>query len=228
MMHLAKISQIIIALEKGTIFDFKGKKLDDIQIDMDIDPDESADLPVDEDEDDSEMDDVREDNRADVYDFGNCDDEVQPPTRKRKLGRTCRQVSSRPHDLVSSDDDVPGPSKEPNSRTTRPPMSSQRVPGEKSRKRVHFSNDSDDDDYSASWQTAKRVMLTPQQSAKVRTHFSYHIAKGTPPGKHECQHFMKKEPLLAGKPWLKIKSTVRNEIVKLCRRAKSHQKCKKK
>ena len=62
-----------------------------------------------------------------------------------------------------------------------------------------------------------RDCLTVVQLEAVKKYFREQIDSREVPRKSQCERFLKKEPLLAGRSWDKIKCTVRNEIERLKR-----------
>lgn len=69
----------------------------------------------------------------------------------------------------------------------------------------------------------KKDYLTSNQIQAIHKYFQRLIENRCVPKKADCEDFLRKESLLDGKSWLKIKCTVRNEIERKKRLVKKLQ-----
>ena len=109
-LQLAKVSRLLIAMEQGKVSSFKGKSLNDIEVDFDIVADESADLPVDD----------EEENDIEDLDIIEADSTSQQMSSKQLPGK---KAMKHVHDFECSDDaDAP-----PKKKTSRDHLTSEQT-----------------------------------------------------------------------------------------------------
>ena len=191
--QLAKVSRLLVAIEQGRVSDFAGKSLEEIDVNLQFEENEIEHTEVHEERAES----------SDEEDFqGLQNDEVVVPSQ---------EITESPIVPISTDGAGQGRATARQTRATarqikatarqvQATASSETSPEPRQRRNLP--------------QNQSRDYLTSAQLACVKEQFETEIRDHKLPGKADCETFLRKEPLLKGKSWTKIKATVRNEIEK--------------
>ncbi|XP_039537928.1 uncharacterized protein LOC120486138 isoform X3 [Pimephales promelas] len=191
-LQLAKVSKVLLAMEQGRLGDYKGKSLDEIQVDVN----ETIDMegPLAEDIEDVGM--LRDDG---------SDDELISSTQE------CTSTSQSQNQRVSSTD-VSMP-REEGSEDEVSVSSLQECPSTSQVQNRSVSAKK------RGKQTAVKRSWTPDECAAVDTHLRRFIVMNQVPGKEECQRCITAEPqALRNRDWKAVKYYVKNRITALRRK----------
>ncbi|XP_052456354.1 uncharacterized protein LOC128016052 isoform X25 [Carassius gibelio] len=192
-LQLAKVSKVLLAMEQGRLGDYKGKSLDEIQVDVN----ETIDMegPLAEDIEDVSM--LGEDGSDDEVSMSSTQ-ECTSTSQSQNQGVSATDVSMPREE--GSEDEVSMSSLQECSSTSQ--VQNRSVSAKKRGK-----------------QTAVKRSWTPDECAAVDTHLRRFIVMNQVPGKEECQRCITAEPqALRNRDWKAVKYYVKNRITALRRK----------
>nr|XP_055051673.1 uncharacterized protein LOC129437514 isoform X1 [Misgurnus anguillicaudatus] len=185
--EIAKISKLLLAMEKGTLASFQGKSLSEIEIEDEIDPELDDEEESDEDGEESDsLHGVNGNKKRVDHVKSTQDEETESSNGKRKMS---------PNEPVSSTGKRKMPPNEPVSSTGKRKMPP-------------------NDPVSSTEAKSRRIVKRPWTANEVNAvmkHFKVHISKGHLATKAECEQCKAAEdPVLAERTVQNIRDFVRN------------------
>jgi hypothetical protein len=194
----AKIAKLLFLMEQGQGKEFKGKKLDDIEIST------SEEVEVNLEEDDNNPDDP-EPFENDVIELSNPE-----PRRTSKRGKISNLLAQFPDkSLISATTS--------SSQNTCEAEDANEDLDEPRYEKKSVETDKDKDEIVKEPERKKRRQLVPwteEQKIATRKYFKNHIKNRIPPKKSEVENLMKETGLFANKTWAVIKVFVQNSYKK--------------
>ncbi|XP_073715809.1 uncharacterized protein [Misgurnus anguillicaudatus] len=196
--EIAKISKLLLAMEKGTLASFQGKSLSEIEIEDEIDPELDDEEESDEGGEESDSLHGVNGNRKRVDHVKSTqDEETESSNGKRKMS---------PNEPVSSTGKRKMPPNEPVSSTGKRKMPP-------------------NDPVSSTEAKSRRIVKRPWTANEVNAvmkHFKVHISKGHLATKAECEQCKAAEdPVLAERTVQNIRDFVRNRGLMLLKKNSS-------
>nr|XP_055075229.1 uncharacterized protein LOC129454679 [Misgurnus anguillicaudatus] len=196
--EIAKISKLLLAMEKGTLASFQGKSLSEIEIEDEIDPELDDEEESDEDGEESDsLHGVNGNKKRVDHVKSTQDEETESSNGKRKMS---------PNEPVSSTGKRKMPPNEPVSSTGKRKMPP-------------------NDPVSSTEVKSRRIVKRPWTANEVNAvmkHFKVHISKGHLATKAECEQCKAAEdPVLAERTVQNIRDFVRNRGLMLLKKNSS-------
>nr|XP_055031632.1 uncharacterized protein LOC129420647 [Misgurnus anguillicaudatus] len=193
--EIAKISKLLLAMEKGTLASFQGKSLSEIEIEDEIDPELDDEEESDEDGEESDsLHGVNGNKKRVDHVKSTQDEETESSNGKRKMS---------PNEPVSSTGKRKMPPNEPVSSTGKRKMPP-------------------NDPVSSTEAKSRRIVKRPWTANEVNAvmkHFKVHISKGHLATKAECEQCKAAEdPVLAERTVQNIRDFVRNRGLMLLKK----------
>ena len=225
-LQLAKVSRLLLAMEQGNVARFKGMPLEDVDVDMEVD---ESDIEGAADDENEAKESGGENFQEETESIQEQTESIQGGQEQQKMTLTRKKRKQSGKQLESDDSDQEKQKKRP-TRSTR--KKSMLLPADETESdQGQLESGESDQEWSPRKKektssarhvvhplekrkepAAHRDFLTDDQLKVVWKYFKEQIDSQNVPKKQQCEFFLKKEPLLAGRSWEKIKYTVRNEI----------------
>ncbi|XP_041914386.1 uncharacterized protein LOC121679609 isoform X2 [Alosa sapidissima] len=183
-LQLAKVSKVLMAMERGCLMDYKGKNLDEIE----IDPNET--IPEESDHSESEL----------------TDEELSPPSTSYLPSAAKKRTSKKKHCMQSEDE-----SEDPGSATKK--LFVLGTSKMKSQSKCDEMN-SDVPDAASKTSCRKRRPWSQEEIRAVEKTLMKFITTGRTPGKADCVSCINSAPeALKFRDWMSVKFYVKNRCV---------------
>lgn len=191
----AKIAKLLFLMERGQGMEFKGKKLDDIEIGLD------EEIEVNLEEDTNDPDDP-EPSGNDIIELSN----PEPSTRTSTRGKNSNVLAQFPHK----------PSISSTASSSQNTCEAEDLDKPRNEKRSSETDEDEEEIVKKPGRKKRRVLVpwTEEQKSAVRKYFKNHIKHRIPPKKNEVENLIKETGLFENKTWPVIKVFVQNVYTK--------------
>ncbi|XP_041913478.1 uncharacterized protein LOC121724972 isoform X3 [Alosa sapidissima] len=203
-LQLAKVSKVLMAMERGCLMDYKGKNLDEIE----IDPNET--IPEESDHSESEL----------------TDEELSPPSTSY-LPSAAKKRTSKKKQCMQSEEESEDPGSAAKKRTSKKKHCMQSEdesedPGSAAKKRTSKMKsqskcdemNSDVPDAASKTSCRKRRPWSQEEIRAVEKTLMKFITTGRTPGKADCVSCINSAPeALKFRDWMSVKFYVKNRCV---------------